>query len=244
MSSYYNASSEHVPAVLHAALPRGEPRRSKLRGSTRAHFLETIGRSGVHSWKFSEGPVRQHPPRTKGAFLLTRDGYSTNQEHAIQKLSSNESLWGTKRCEYTSSSVNRDFGCTRGIVEGNGALDEAAAVLRQREGGVDSGCDSQNLGAVISWRVRKQTQSSKEGPGHARVMVKGRGRAGECHEFCRAWSESNVDERRLGVTTGPHLRVGCRERWKGFFRAISSHATERGLEPRVCLPGDRCPTRG
>ena len=48
-------------------------------------------------------------------------------------------------------------------VEGNVALDEAGAVFWQREGGVDTTCDSQNLGAVISRRVRKIVRTLQGG---------------------------------------------------------------------------------
>ena len=95
--------------------------------------------------------------------MFARDGCRTNRENVIHNNSWNESLWGAsvkkrhaaKRCKNASSAVNRDFGCKRGVIEGNGALDEAGAVFWQREGGVDTRCDSQNLGAVISRRVRK-----------------------------------------------------------------------------------------
>ena len=79
----------------------------------------------------------------------------------MQNISMNEGLWGAsvkkchaaKICQNASSPVDRDFGRKRGIIDGTGALDEAGAVFWQREGGVDTRCDSQNLVAVICRRI-------------------------------------------------------------------------------------------
>ena len=88
------------------------------------------GRPGVHPSKSSEGPIRQNTPKNEGVFLFALDGCRTYREHAIQNISSNKSLWGarvkkrhtTRRCKNASSAVNRDFGCNRGVAEGNGAI--------------------------------------------------------------------------------------------------------------------------
>ena len=46
------------------------------------------------------------------------------------------------------------------------------------------------------------------------------------------------------MSTQPLLSGGCLERRKELPGAISFFATEKSLEPRGHLPGDRCPTRG
>lgn len=61
----------------------------------------------------------------------------------------------TKMPESVSSAVNLKLSGKRSVDEGNGAPDEAGAVFWQRESGVNTRCDSQDLGAVISWCVQK-----------------------------------------------------------------------------------------
>ena len=82
--------------------------------------------------------------------------------------------------ENASSAVDGDLFWNRGVIEGNGAPDEAGAVFWQREGGVDTRGDSQSLEAVISRRVRKigRKLQGRTGPGQARTTAKGRGGAG------------------------------------------------------------------
>ena len=55
--------------------------------------------------------------------------------------------------------MHRDFGGKRGVVESNRASDDARAVLgereRVRESVAGARSDSQHIGAVVRWCVRK-----------------------------------------------------------------------------------------
>ena len=59
------------------------------------------------------------------------------------------------------------------------AADEVRAMFWLREGGVDPWRDIQDVGAAVRWRVRKQVENTKGGPGQARARALGRGGAGK-----------------------------------------------------------------
>ena len=56
-----------------------------------------------------------------------------------------EDLKTTKRCGSAHSAVNRNYDHKISAVEGNDAPDEAGAVFRQREGGVDATAETSAL---------------------------------------------------------------------------------------------------
>ena len=100
----------------------------------------------------------------RGALPLASDGCRVDRERAIQYVTSDETLWGTSvkerhatiGRERISSPANRNIRGKRGIVESNDAVDEAGAMFRYREGGVDPRHDSQDLGAAVRRRVRQK----------------------------------------------------------------------------------------
>ena len=84
----------------------------------------------------------------------------------------------TKRYKNASSAVNRDLSCKKGVFEDNGALDEAGVVFWQREGGVDTRFDSQNLGAV-----KNRSKPPREGLGKRGPRPKGGAALVKSHVF-------------------------------------------------------------
>lgn len=108
------------------------------------------------------GRIAKTTPLASSAVSLARCGSGPRRNIVSSTSRLDKGLWGpivqerlaSIRCQGVRSAMNGDFGDKRAVVERYSSPDKAGTLLRERELGVDTRGDRQDVGVVVRRCVR------------------------------------------------------------------------------------------